>query len=113
MPKKYEYNYAILYYYNKKIKATVGKPSVLEASTLLVRLSHPLRPSNFTLYSLPIIHAQYNPSTGMYVRTGIGDAGESHGKALGRVTHGGVPLYVPVLVRYCIHLVVYVSLACV
>jgi hypothetical protein len=34
MPKKYEYNYAILYYYNKKIKATVGKPSVLEASTL-------------------------------------------------------------------------------
>ena len=33
MPKKYEYNYAILYY-NKKIKATVGKPSVLEASTL-------------------------------------------------------------------------------
>jgi hypothetical protein len=44
----------------------------------------------------------------MYVRTGIGGAGESHGKALGRVTRGGVPLYVPVLVRYCIHLAVYV-----
>ena len=47
--------------------------------------------------------------TGMYVRTGLGGAGaETRAKRWGRVTRGGVPLYVPVLDRYCIHLAVYV-----
>ena len=48
----------------------------------------------------------------MYVRTGIADAGESHGKALGRVTPGGVPLYVPVLVPVLyVYLAAYIHLS--
>ncbi len=38
----------IILYYNKKIKATVGKPSVLEASTLSVCLSVCLSVRGFT-----------------------------------------------------------------
>jgi hypothetical protein len=77
------------------VNPSTGLGGVGEAPFLCVCPSvPPFATVQFCFVSITHYPVQYNPSTGMYICTGIGDAGESHGKALGRVTRGGVPLYV-------------------